>query len=358
MTRINLTGAQSKDLTDALQAAYPTHEHMVRLLASVNQSFIDLSAANEPLWANRMRAVNEAQQGGWLLELVGQAVKENPDDPAFSELLTQLGPAPLPPGIDHFETVRLTGSFVMVDRAMLRTSLRVISQRTGPRILVVRGCPRSGKSHTLQFISYLAQMLDSFFLVPIDLEDLRRMLGPRTAITPMHVAEQLVQWLEYDIELPPAPVDRQWAKWVGDFCTKFQMRAQRDPEPRWIVIDSFNCVRVPQATLGLVKELALRISQTLHRYRLVLLGFDQTIPPKAHGHLKNDEIGPIGLRDVIEFLELACRQDGRPCDRQTLLDAAERVLDGLQEEHQDFLFELTPRLVDELERLPSNGAAN
>jgi hypothetical protein len=256
--------------------------------------------------------------------------------------------------MDHFEVCCLTGTHVMVDRTKLRDALRQISRPLGKRILVVKGEPKTGKSHTLQLISYLRHVFGNFILVVIDLESFIRTVGKNAIIEPWDMARRIVKLVGYDMEVPERPHDAQWARWVLDFCDDFEGRAlreqaQQDVPIRWIVIDGLNAVLLTQPTLDLIKELAFRISVTLTKFRLILLGYAESLPAQVLPVAEEEHIDAIGQNELIEFFARARKQLKIPFDDDKLVQAVQHMLDKLVPDEPDFMAHLGSLANEELE---------
>jgi hypothetical protein len=350
MTLLGLTGPHLLRTRDALGAAFPDPDAMEELLLSLDRgSFRQFSAEASNFRANVLRVVQQAVREQWLAELLSKAAGLVPDDVALREVLDGLAPAALPLGISHFKVCRLAGDYVLLDRAKLRTSVERISKPLGKRILVVTGDAKTGKSHSVQFISYLNEVLGTFSFIHVDLEAFKRFLGPGKVIEPDDLARLLVRKLRYDnLKLDDSPDDKQWSRWVLDFCEAFETIALEDPVHRWLVIDAFNSIVVTQPTLDLIKELATRISKTLIRFRLVLLGYQDTFPLALRPMVEAEHIKRIGFDDLVDFFDQAFRQLGIECDDDGLYAAVERVLADLDLAREDVLVDLGPRVGEEL----------
>jgi len=107
---------------------------------------------------------------------------------------------------------------------------------------------------------------------------------------------------------------------------------------------------VKQQTFDLVKELARRISTNLPRYRLVLLGYRESLDRAVHPTLAIEDIGPIGKRQLAEFFAVAFDQYGIPTEPRRLAAAVRRVLKGLDPQDADYLATVGQRASDELEQ--------
>ena len=240
-------------------------------------------------------------------------------------------PVAPPTASDHFDVCRLTGSFVLVDRAPLRAKLKGLNTAAGRRILKVNGARGSGKSHTVRFITYLADML-GFSAIVVDLEDYRDDDPPTAEVLSQH----LVSLLGYGL-LVAEPTDTQWSRWIISFCNDFEAAAQRDPHDRWIVIDAFNSVVVEQNALDLVGALAKRVSLRLPHFRLVLVGFEGELPDKVSGHLDEERVSHLRDRDLVEFFVKAFAQHGIVSDVEGVAATVERVLDGLDPDDHGYV---------------------
>ncbi len=253
----------------------------------------------------------------------------------------------------------LTQNRVMVDRECLRASLKLLSTPLGKRIMVVTGRKGSGKSYSFELISYLWQVRGGFSLIPIDLEAYSRNLGTNTIVEPYDVARTLVRKLQYDLGSLEPPKDRQWARWVLDFCDDIEARALEDDRFRWVVIDGFGSVVLAQATVDLIKELAVRIDRYLTRFRLILLGYNGiSFPAGVLSQIERESIRPIGIPQLTEFFGRAYQQLGIPLKEDLLVESLNRVLDGLNLSQEDFLVQLEPRVRAELVRAAGQGGGS
>jgi hypothetical protein len=355
MSLIRLTKDQREILHQAMQARYVTSASMEEmLLLRLNQNFQHIAVAGLNYPQNLLAVIQTAQAKGWLLPLVRQVSLDVPGDQDLKTLETELVPLEPPPHVDYFDVCCLAGR-IMVDRNRLRHSLRRLSTPTGKRIMVVTGRKSSGKSHSLQLISYLTEMRGGFSLIPIDLADYGQVLGANKEIKPDYLARALARKLHYDLGPLKPPKDRQWARWVFDFCEDLETRALEDDRSCWVVIDGFGNVPLAQATVDLIKGLAVRINRSLLRFRLILLGYGDSFPLGVLPQVMPENIEPIEVEDLLVFFRSAYQQLRIPASDDTLVDSVTRVLSGLDPQHEDFLFQLEPRVSDELAAATGQG---
>ncbi|GAB3842460.1 effector-associated domain EAD1-containing protein [Dactylosporangium cerinum] len=329
---------QPRDLLAArgiLLAAFPDRQRLEELVMSCNHTLDELEVVGNDYRGNVLAVVKAALADGWLIELLSNASALVPRDDALREMLDRVTPAPPLVLTDHFAACRLSGGHVLIDRSRLRAALRELCEPTGRRVLVVGGPRRTGKSHTTQLIAYLHTVHRTFRVAHVDLEAIARLLGPDPVVTPHDVARRIVRMLDYPLELA-APAGTSWPEWVLTFCEGFESHAMRDDRNPWIVIDGFNHVAAMQATVDLVKELARRIDRFLTGFRLVLLGFEESLAAVSQ-HTTIETLEQIGAEEVTQFFRDAYQQLGVPWTEQLLLDAAARVLADLHPEQHDYL---------------------
>jgi hypothetical protein len=343
MPTFQLSGPKITEIRIALAAVYPTWPRFASALQDVDMQPDLLERNGLKYEENLNEVIREAAADGWLLKLIDQRLAKVPADPALQAISTFLRAYDAPAGVECFDVVRLTGSHVMVDRFAFRRALREISKPLGKRILVVMGEPKTGKSHSVQLISYVNGILGTFQLRIVDLEVFNRLRDqsqPIQPVQPLELAQRLIKLLNFRMELPAAPTDSQWSRWVLNFCDDFEAAAALRADPQWIVIDGFNSVLVSQPALDLVKELAYRINQGLRHFRLVLLGFDSSLPVQVLPTVEVEKILRISEVDLIQFFATAYEQAGVPLDEQIIASAVRRILAQVDPVDPEFLRKL------------------
>jgi hypothetical protein len=355
---IRLSGEQQTRLQKALIVLYRNAPAFEEFLMRVGKNFGELVVEGSNYSQNVLAAVKDAAARGWLMSLIERALDEVPGDPVLQKIQQEFAALTPPDGMDFFDMCRLSGGHVMIDRSGLRQALRIISNPVGKRILVIKGEERTGKSHSVQLISYLNQMQNQFTLVNVDLEALKQLAGTTKPIDPLYLARRIVRQLPGAFTLPDPPTDAQWANWVLDFGDEVQKYGLVNRNEHWIVIDSFNNVPLEQATFDLVKELARRINLTLTHFRLVLIGYTESLPSSVLPHVAEDTIEPIDETHLIEFFYLAYQQSRIDPDEKKVEDAVQRLFDQVQPEEPDFLERLGPLASEELTKVLALGGAN
>jgi hypothetical protein len=355
MTSIRLRKDQRDVLSQAITGRYLTPASATEMLLRLDRNFEQLSVTGSTFGQNLLAVVRTAESEGWVLGLVREVRRDVPGDQALEQLEGELAPLAPPPHVDLFDVCRLGGR-VMVDRSLLRASLRLLSTPLGKRIMIVTGAECSGKSHSFELISYLREIRGGFSPALIDLEAYQRALGPGTEITPDHIVRTLIKLLRYPIPPPEPPQDKQWARWVIDFCDDLVAYGRDEETDRWLVVDGFGKVQLAQASTDLVNELAIRVRRDLPRFRLILLGYDDPSWPRSvRSQVEREHIEPIWIPELLDFFNRAYQQLRVPFGEADLVATVSRVLAGLDQEDRDFLYDLEERVNDELVNAQSGG---
>jgi hypothetical protein len=257
-----------------------------------------------------MEVLKYANNEGWIEQFIIQlrnAYPAVPDLAAFyAEVTTPVpilaAPAAAPgapvagpaPARDAF-TVVYVDNRPFVDRTKLRGTLRTLAAPGGPRILNIRGEPRSGKTYTQYLINHLGEQI-GFEVIPID-------LTRYADLSPFEIGRSITSRM--GLRAPETPGLEQWSRWTLRFFDDLvgQMRSQPDVKKQhwWIVMDNFKSVSVPEAINDFVDALSLRIDEELLNVRAVLISYERTLPQKVAPIVAVDETTVIGVPELSEF---------------------------------------------------------
>jgi hypothetical protein len=107
-----------------------------------------------------------------------------------------------------------------------------------------------------------------------------------------------------------------------------------------------------------VKELARRINVTLTNFRLVLIGYTESLPSTVLPIVAEDTIIPIDENHLIEFFYVAYKQSRKDPDEEAVFESVQRLFDQVQPGEPDFLERLGPLASEELAKVLARGGAN
>lgn len=339
--------AAVKEIVNALLEAYKVRADFEFLVFSVDERSLDQIANTGNLTDDIRRVVMVAKTQDWLHALLVAAA----DDRANVAELERLRDATRPITVetaDPWKSVMINGQ-PLVDRDPIRAAVRDLEDHRS-RILVVHGEPTSGKTHTANLVTWRAGA-NQHLLVSLDLWRLWDVATRNAAadakprLAPREVAVSLCDQLKIDHAIIP-PNDEQDSRWAISFCDRLQARLA--PETiYWIVIDEFNKVAVSQQAADFFKELATRVSTTLTNVRLVLLGYNDTLPTNVEPGVIREQVGYLAEDDLkIYFAELY-RIIGRPDDAGGIAESFARVRSKLSQQDLAVLRELGQALAQE-----------
>jgi hypothetical protein len=353
MPLIQLTGRRTIAIRDALVVAFPDEAAFRPVVIETNRTLDQVSAATFPLPDRVLETIKHAEANNWLLDLLAAARRVNPADPTLKSLYDELKASAPPIGVSPYLMCRLGAGTVMVDRKELRAAVRELGDVDGRRILVITGDSRSGKSHSLQLMTFIAQVQPAgaaFTLIPLDLDPRREDTTPMV-ITAPDLARRLMTLTGYKIAWPGDLGDKQWSKWVVEFGDEFARCASGEQATRWIVIDSLNKVLLDQSAVDLIHDLAVRVFSTLPWLRLVLVGYHQSLPPLVMPYIQEDKMKRLTVDDLVEFFIQAHKQLGLTHDEDHITDIVSRVASKVDLKRDDYLLRLGPVVAQEFNEL-------
>jgi hypothetical protein len=258
--------------------------------------------------------LNGANAEGWIVRLIDELAARYPTHGDLQALSASL------PRSDESSAVDPLGACYIdnrpfVNRGQLRATLRSILTDHGPRILIVRGERRSGKTYTVHLIKHLSQHL-GFEVVHIN-------LVPYAAVRDISAVD-IGRAIAAQLGLAGVPEigNEQMSRWTLSYFNWLtgQLRARAaQARPWWVVVDGFESVSVPMAVQDFIDELAVRIDDTLRNVRAVLIGYDWRLPFALDPTVAIDTTSAITVEDLSAFF-LQFYLEQRPH-----LDAAERM---------------------------------
>jgi hypothetical protein len=291
---IKLSSDQYRDLFVALTEAFDLFRlrMMLRFRLGKDLELETGGASGEEVFFN---LIGKAERANWIPELLAGALADR-TTPALQKIADSLRPQITAASVDHFNVTFVNNNLALVNRTVLRAALKQLtgSQPTDPRVLVVNGPPLSGKSYSVELISYLGRALKSFRFVWIDL---KKISGE---VRPEHLAHDIIDQMLLPKNIVPELEQEQDSRWVQTFCNRLQGVLGNAADQWWIVIDGFNHARLSPTVNDLVKELSGR-RLTLPELRIVLLSYPDTLSPDVERVALREALSPVNERDLILF---------------------------------------------------------
>jgi hypothetical protein len=324
--------AAFKEIVEALRQAYQVRDDFEALIFQARGITLDQLATSGNLVNDIRRVVMVATTQQWLHQLLVEAADDRPASPDLVRLRDETQPISVPAD-DPWKSVMINGQ-PLVDRDPIRFAIRDLEGQRS-RILIVHGEPTSGKTHTVNLVTWRASQ-NQDRLVLLDLERLwvaasgNVAADARPRLAPRDVAMSLCDQLQIDHGIIPRS-DEQDSRWAIAFCDRLQARLDA-ATTYWVVIDEFNKVPVSQQAGDLFKELATRVSTTLTNVRLVLLGYNDTLSTNVEPGVIREQVGYLLENDLKVYFAELYRIIGRPDDAQGIAESFARVRSKLTQQ--------------------------
>jgi hypothetical protein len=350
MPKYKLTAAQFKRLRIAMTGIYINEDLLSGFLDDeLRQSLNELAGAG-PLPERTRAVIKAAEANDWLIDLLDAGAANNAGETAFKEIRDELVAVAGAPSVDPFEAWRLGSDRVFIDRTPLRMRLKQMRLPLGKRILVVDGGKKTGKSHLKHFLTLLESSLADFRTVYVDLEQHANAISG-----PVHsesLGERIARQMGWpDGALGEPPEDHQRARWNLRFHDTLKARAGLDPQPWWIVLDSFSKVVLPQSTIDLVTQIATLVDESLPHYRLLLLSTRQGLLSGTNGH-PPETVAPVSNEELMDFFFRVYEDAGIVPTPERVSAAVQRVLQHVDRSDPEHMAQLGPAAFDVTQALP------
>ncbi|GJF33299.1 hypothetical protein KNE206_59990 [Kitasatospora sp. NE20-6] len=297
---MRLSGVDRRHLVDAVVTDY-AEEDLRQELSYIDRRLAAISTDSD-LRSMVHRVVEEAERGGWLEQFL-TALREG-RFPAVVTLADRLlaaappagGPAGAPAAGDDPYLTDLLGQRLFLDRTLLRSHLRDLLSDSRSRVLLVTGPRSCGKSYTWYLVSHVAQQLQTFKPLLVDLGE-----WADQACTPYDLMSSIASQLK----LPEPTVDHYaqgaaQARRLRDWLVG-QLYDQCVGAKYLLVVDSLDHVPLQADTAALIDHLAgAAVRERLPGLRVMLLGYGHP-EIDALDSVLTEPVGTIDRRVLCDF---------------------------------------------------------
>jgi hypothetical protein len=358
MALVKLSGKLQIELRNALVAAYLNEALFDELLLACEKSLDVLAPTRDAYPIRALAVIKHANQDGWIAELITCARAQKKTDPEIKRIEDEVKAYAPPAVASPFRVCLLSGGHILVNRKDLRDALEEL-YKGGKRVLIVKDEAnlaaqtqkriKTGKSHSMQLMSYVQQAKEDFEIVAVDLSALSDALPSGELIQPFHLAESICSLMKCENILKEKAKDEQWARWNLNFCNAFEPEAKKRGKT-WILIDSFHLVLLPAETMGLIKEIARRINQTLTNMRIVLLGYPESFQHPISPNVTEETVKLISEHELADFFARAYSERNMPCNEDKVARKVLAVFDAIDATRPDFVIQINSLALAELDK--------
>jgi hypothetical protein len=303
MTTVKVDGALQEKLQAAILEAFNRDELAQFMRGKMNMNLGDVSAPadNDVVvaflvleWVRRKELWED-----FVPKLRAAVPTSNTLGAACQALLDFVQtPVPVPPGgRDDYRAIYLHPQGAFLDRDKFRTALKGVLEDGLPRILLLRGPKKCGKSHCAKFVMHLRQRKGN----GVRATHLDFTKEAKAAQEPAELARKLAVGLELSDPFPPALRPEQTEpRWGCDLADWLARLIAAEKLPAWIALDGFGDVELSRDAHDLVQHM-LELAATTPLLRLVLLDYGKPIPTEAEDFAMVHNITYLDDQDVKDF---------------------------------------------------------
>ena len=297
-----------KRLQEAIAAAYSPEQLKMLLYYDLQRNMDDFVSINANKTEIIFQVIVTAERDGWLLDFVKAAYEEQPLVPNLKKLYQELQPIMDAADMDLYQVRLLRRGSALVNRQNLRTALKLLADDYS-RILLVDGAPTSGKTYTMQLISFLSERGELGKTARIDLAELAALVAKDSEVSAKDKgvsARVIGKDIIYRLRLKgmPSAQNEQESRWVRSFCSWLAGELNGADTLHWIVIDHFDRALLTEAARALIEGLAVPIYTDYPMLRLVLISYDRADLRSMvkGGNVEHEDIPPIDEEDLEKDL--------------------------------------------------------
>jgi hypothetical protein len=344
---MQLTLDQIGDLREILLTFLPTEDELRDFLfKQVGGRRLDRYATGPDLEsiAQLLIARADKDQPQWIEEIVAAVGQVFGHEQRVQDFVAQVTPAQARRAVaDPYNACFLESeSRPFVDRTKLRPALKRLNDPPPnalkkPRILVVGGDPKTGKTYTKYLIAHLATKFGFEHRI-VDLWS--------GGNDPASVGKRIADLL--DLEGIPEPGSEQMARFTNTiFFDRFVGQIKADKNKWWIVLDGFGAISVSKELEEFIGRLAAKVSDSLPNVRLILLGYKHKLPSEVGRIVEEDATNEITREELAKFFEQFYAEYGPDLDataKKTKIDEyAEELFDKMTAETPESRYETMER---------------
>lgn len=324
---MRLLGPEKKQLQQALLGAFQRAELAALVDFYLDERLGKIASDTDDDRAATLKLIYWTEDQGKLEALLDGAPQEVPGNATLVAVcklllanLRQRHPPPWYQPADHVQTCFLPGRRAFIDRKELRRALKELIGG-GSRVLAVNGPRRSGKSYTLQLISYLASELQAYQYAVINLEQERT-----TQLSPEAMMESIgLQLALSDLTLPSQR--REEPRRARILCDWLVGKNRQSARIWWVVLDGFHHPDVPEPTRELIQYLVGWVAENVCDLRVVLLTYtEDLLPVHVRRYVRYERITEISRVDLVEFFQRVFDDRGEEYQQELVEGEVDRIV--------------------------------
>jgi hypothetical protein len=298
-----LSPPEWKVLHALITSAYQTLARLRTLVDLSGRTFDDIVPANAVLPSAIPAVIMNAQNEGWLADLVAQMKLQNQGRVDIQAFTLNL-PAPDAVAIvDPYVDRVIRRNRLLVNREPLRNKVRNMETDPLVKFLIVTGEEKTGKTWSRHFVTHIWEQRRTFDLGWIDLVDIYERTPKTEPLTPEPVAARMFSYLKLAANLLPEKDDEKYERWSQRVCEQVIRSLPALPKPCWLMFDGFNSVPLHDGTIAFIEQFAGIVESSLPDVHVVLIGWRGTLSSDAEALAERDVCQVMSDEDIKDFFE-------------------------------------------------------
>ena len=343
---MRLSNRERAELSTALWVAFPAPALFGEFLSfELNEDLTRIQAtrdAQTEYYAYVVRYFEGRQFSRFISQLRAKRPDVRELDIFYAKLLERTGA----PGMDYLRRCCiLMRSHYFITRHKQRSEIDEISDEQGPRMLVINGPARSGRSFTASYIVHFCDLHGGkCYLAELK----RRHLGE----SPLRLVKLMAssfQWNALTIPMQHAQAT-QWVEELGEWVAGNIRNSQ---ETVWLIFDDANAPGLDQSMREFIVYLADKTFD-VPQLRIVLLAYAEPMLGPARMRMREESVLLPTKHDVRSFLADLCIVKNIDVDEPALDELSEQIWSSLPAE-QERVLESLPATIRVAMEVFSNG---
>lgn len=285
-------------------------------------------------------------EGPQFSRFLSQLREKRPDVKELNDFYAKLLERTGAPEIDFIRRCCvLMKSHYFINRHRLRNEICDISEEHGPRVLVVNGPARSGRTFTASYIVHYCDLHGgNCYLAELK----RRHLGE----SPLRLVKLMAASFQWNVSTIPIQ-HAQATQWVEELGEWVAGNVRNSQETVWLIFDDANAPGLDQSMREFIVYLADKTFD-IPQLRIVLLAYAEPMLGPARMRMREESVLLPTKHDVRSFLADLCIVKNIDVDEPVLDELSEQIWSSLPVEH-DRVLESLPATIRVAMEVFSNG---
>lgn len=338
--------SERAELAEILWTAFPDTTMFGQFLLQRMNENLGKILANNGSPIGPYEKVVQYFEGPRFADFLTQVLQVRSDIPELNAYYARLQERTGAPAMDYLHRCCiLMGANYFINRHRLRNEVADISDEHGPRVLVVNGPARSGRSFTA---TYIVHFCDLHGGTPYLVDFKRQFLGK----SPLELVRRLALSFQWNASTIPEQ-HAQATQWVEELGEWVAGNVRNSQETIWLIFDDANAHGLAQPMREFIVYLADKTFD-VPQLRIVLLAYAEPMLGPARMRMREESVLLPTKHDVRSFLADLRIVEKFDIEEPALDELSEQIWRSLPAE-QERVLETLPAAIRIAMEVYSNG---